>query len=485
MHTAKMLRILFTVWLVLLWCASGATAQRKKQVAVLNFDFVTRDLGIASHTYGGQENLGRQIADKLMTGLFGLGSCHVIERSQLERILHEQNLGQAGRIDDATAAKIGRILGVDLLVIGHVSALELVDGPKDNRDIYWNPKNLKARIAVNVRLVNTTTARLEFIRELVGVSAPPQEKKSTKGEAVGGFISGILSGSSNRSSQTVKVSDEQIRDVVYRSVDSVVTKITADMDSYFTGPGPAAEAAPPAEKLINGRVIAVNGPSVVIADIARSAVRMGDRLYVRRGVVKRDKVTGKEFRYSEKVGEVEVVEIQDEVIVGSFSGSLKVQEGDTVTNSASGSGIPAAAPTPQQDAPSRSAPPPTPPADARSKIVMLPANQAWLDTGIEVRPGMTFQISVEGMIGIDRVNKVNANGMANRSRVTGLPMPSAQLGALLVKIRYANGKDSNLVLIGTNGSATADPGEFGRLLLGLNDNTLADNSGAFRVTLRW
>lgn len=114
--------------------------------------------------------------------------------------------------------------------------------------------------------------------------------------------------------------------MVYLAVDSVVSKITTDWDKYFANPAAATEAAPTKEALINGRVLAINGPSVIIANIPRSAVRMGDRLYVRRGTVKRDKVTGKEFRFSEKTGEVEVVEIQDEVIVGSFSGTLSSVE---------------------------------------------------------------------------------------------------------------------------------------------------------------
>ncbi|MGH9843231.1 MAG: CsgG/HfaB family protein [Blastocatellia bacterium] len=484
MFSAYWVRSLFAALLMIGLFTANAAAQRKKQIAVLDFDFATRDLGIASHTYGGQENLGRQIADKLMTGLFGLGTCHVIERSQLERVLREQNLGVAGRLDESTAAKVGRILGVDGLIIGNVSALELVDGPKNNRDTYWNPKNLKARIAINVRLVNTTTARVEFINEFVGISAPPQAPKSTKGEIVGGLISGILTNNS-RSGQPVELKDEQIRDVVYLAVDSVVSKITTDLDRHFTNPAAATEAAPSKESLFNGRVLAINGPSVIIADIPRSAVRMGDRLYVRRGTVKRDKTTGKEFRFTEKIGEVEVVEIQDEVIVGSFSGTGPVQEGDIVTNSSMGAGtssqISAGAQSPAR--------PPEPPAKSagskNERSFTVNANQAWLDTGIDLQPEMNLQFQAEGVIRIDRGNPVTAAGRTGPARATGLPKPDAPAGALLTKVRYANGKDSAILVVGAKGSARTEPGEYGRLMLGINDSTLADNGGSFRVVVRW
>src|SRR5438552_12401741 len=120
-------------------------AQRKKQIAVLDFDFATVDLGLADRAYGGKQNLARRVADKLVTSLVGLGTCQVIERSQLEKVLREQNLGSQGRIDASTAAKVGRILGVDALIIGNVSIFELQGLPQSTDNI-WDNKKLRSRI---------------------------------------------------------------------------------------------------------------------------------------------------------------------------------------------------------------------------------------------------------------------------------------------------------------------------------------------------
>lgn len=46
----------------------------------------------------------------------------VIERSSLDRVLGEQNLQMSGLTDPVTATKVGKILGVDAIVLGNVTA---------------------------------------------------------------------------------------------------------------------------------------------------------------------------------------------------------------------------------------------------------------------------------------------------------------------------------------------------------------------------
>src|SRR5207253_4512426 len=45
----------------------------------------------------------------------------VIERKALDKILAEQNFSNSDRADSSTAAKIGRILGVDAIIIGSIT----------------------------------------------------------------------------------------------------------------------------------------------------------------------------------------------------------------------------------------------------------------------------------------------------------------------------------------------------------------------------
>lgn len=330
-------QVLFIV-VCLALASTDSLAQRKKQMAVLSFDFSTVDIGIADRAYGGKQNLAVRISDKLITSLLGLGSCQVIERTQLEKILYEQNLGVSGRIDASTAAKVGRVLGVDSLIVGNVSVFDLKGLPTSTNDTMWDPSDLSAHIAVNYRVINTTTAQVELSNEVVGVSAS-QKKPSTATRFGKSMLGGFLSGGKNSSRDRVVVKDEQLRNVLQVAVDEAVNKIASEIDIYLANGGRVEDIKPAApESIISGRIIDVSGPSVVIAGIKQSMVRMGDRLYVRRGKVRKDSQTNKEYKYSEKIGEVEVVEIQDEVVVGSYSGSGTPIVGDIVTNSSSGVG---------------------------------------------------------------------------------------------------------------------------------------------------
>lgn len=54
-------------------------------------------------------------------GEVGSGKIRLIEREQLAKIREEQNLGQSGEVDTATAVKLGKILGVKYMVTGKIT----------------------------------------------------------------------------------------------------------------------------------------------------------------------------------------------------------------------------------------------------------------------------------------------------------------------------------------------------------------------------
>ncbi len=58
-------------------------------------------------------------------------------------------------------------------------------------------------------------------------------------------------------------------------------------------------------------------------------------------------------------------------------------------------------------------------------------------------------------------------------------------GALTAKLAYRNGGESGVVFVGARNTLTVDAGEYGRLLLGINDDRTDDNRGEFVVRLAW
>lgn len=64
------------------------------------------------------EPLRRALGTTLAGSLARAGRVQVIERHRLSELLDEQDLATSGRIDDATAARVGRLLGVSYLFLG-------------------------------------------------------------------------------------------------------------------------------------------------------------------------------------------------------------------------------------------------------------------------------------------------------------------------------------------------------------------------------
>jgi curli biogenesis system outer membrane secretion channel CsgG len=100
--------------------AQAAPQGRKKLVAIMDFDYATVRTN-ASAYLGTDVDVGKGIADLLVTDLVKDGTYRVLERQQLDKILAEQNFSNSDRADPASAAKIGKLLGVDAIIVGAVT----------------------------------------------------------------------------------------------------------------------------------------------------------------------------------------------------------------------------------------------------------------------------------------------------------------------------------------------------------------------------
>ncbi|HTI04949.1 MAG TPA: CsgG/HfaB family protein [Gemmatimonadales bacterium] len=75
---------------------------------------------------GGSYGQGKEDFDALERGIAGMmiselaqnPAARVVERQEVQRLLDEQNLGTAGRVDPQTAAKVGKLVGARYAVMG-------------------------------------------------------------------------------------------------------------------------------------------------------------------------------------------------------------------------------------------------------------------------------------------------------------------------------------------------------------------------------
>lgn len=71
----------------------------------------------------GNTPLGIFLADKITNTLYGTGFVKVVERARLGKLSEELALTAGGDFDEASAKRIGRLLGVDSVVIGSYAEL--------------------------------------------------------------------------------------------------------------------------------------------------------------------------------------------------------------------------------------------------------------------------------------------------------------------------------------------------------------------------
>jgi TolB-like protein len=85
------------------------------KLAILELDFLDRS--------GRKDPMGRMIAEFLTTAAVDSGRFSIVERSLLEKVLKELELGQSGIIEEGKAREIGRMVGAAAILTGSVSRL--------------------------------------------------------------------------------------------------------------------------------------------------------------------------------------------------------------------------------------------------------------------------------------------------------------------------------------------------------------------------
>jgi curli biogenesis system outer membrane secretion channel CsgG len=158
-------RIVMLAFLVLLLVSNPlAHGQRKKRIAILNFELGADSLQTAEKL-GEKDDIGLTLSNILLNDLAGTGKIEVVERAELDKVLKEQNLSNSDRWDNTTAAKIGKIAGVDAILIG--SVVQFVGENKETglsklgalagKGKYGHQMQTKVDIATTARLVDVNT----------------------------------------------------------------------------------------------------------------------------------------------------------------------------------------------------------------------------------------------------------------------------------------------------------------------------------------
>ncbi|MCD4741008.1 MAG: CsgG/HfaB family protein [Desulfobacteraceae bacterium] len=260
------------------------------RVAIMDFD---------NRTPYGSYQLGTGASDILTTELVKLNKFDMYERDRLNSIVSEQDLGASGRVDAATAAKIGKIAGVNYIITGAVTEYGKTKGGGGGHGVSLGRIGYHA--TVDVRMVNAVTGKIVF------ADSGSASSSSTK-VSVFGFGGG--------QSFNEKAATETMRQAIQQLAEKISTLNLAGSGKVSTGGSGNTKAILIAD--VDGNTITLNkGTELGLIEGTVLTVK-------RKGKVIKDPATGKVLKIKYKtVGKIKVTESEkgySECIIISGSG---------------------------------------------------------------------------------------------------------------------------------------------------------------------
>ena len=308
------------LWVIvlILVCSLPAGAQRKKRIAVLSFE-TGADARQTAQSLGEKDDLGLTLSNLLVNEVASAGKVQVVEHAALDRIIKEQNLSNSDRMDPSTAARIGKIAGVDAILIGSVA--QFTGSSKESAVTKWvglanvgmgaGGKNQAHRMQTKVdivltgRLIDVNTGVVLATAQGTG-SAEHAELQTTSGVAGREMGSPVLN------------------EATMEAIQMMATQLNAS---------PAmTETLAVARSSYKTTVADAEANTLILAVGSKEGARVGDVVQISRvGRTIKDKSGAVLKVLYEPLGTAKITEVDDKSATATFSGS-KPAKVDDVAN---------------------------------------------------------------------------------------------------------------------------------------------------------
>jgi curli biogenesis system outer membrane secretion channel CsgG len=235
----------------------------KRRIGVVDFENKT--------TYGANR-LGTSASDILITELAKSGKFIVVERDKMDKLMAEQKLGMTGAIDPNTAAKVGKILGLNAIVTGSIS--QFGEETEGSEYLITQSKSQVVKCTVDIRVVDAETGQVLYADSGSGLS-----KKHT---------GGVL-GLGTRAGYDETLEGDALRAAIVKFTNNIVEQVE--------------------KKPWSCRVADVDGQNIYLNAGSDSGIPIGMKMIVlRAGKAIKDPTSGLVIGNAEtKIGEMKVV----------------------------------------------------------------------------------------------------------------------------------------------------------------------------------
>ncbi len=280
-------------------CIASQAEAAKKRVAVMDFEDSAIDEKAASKGIaavitalrGDQQSqkqervIGKNVASLLVTELAKDKTFTVVERNQLQRIFEEQNIANGSGVDQSSAVKVGKLLGVSAVILGNVT--EFTVETKKHGVFGVGVKTKTARVAISARVIDPNTGEILF-------TADGNGEESDSNVSVGAFYGSGSGGFEN----------SLLGKATSQALNSVVQKLKEAQASLKEPP-------------VNGLVAYYDKTKhLVVADLGKnSGVETSSALYVKKVVKELKNSVGAVIKLiTEDVAELKVSEVEEQTL---------------------------------------------------------------------------------------------------------------------------------------------------------------------------
>ena len=320
-------RLVLLFALVVFAAAQLAVAQgsaRRPRVAVMSFDYATVQ-SASSAMFGSNIDVGKGISDLLINNLVKDGTYSVIERAALDKLMTEQNFSNSNRADPSSAAQLGKLLGVDYIIIGSITQFgnetkkQNVGGGGGGWGGYGiggiGHSKSNANVGISARIVNVDTGEIAGVADGAGTSSRSSTSLLGGGGNWGGFGGGNVDFGSSNFQETI------IGEATKKAVDQLTAGVVGD------APKLSVRAIH-----VDGLVAAVDGGQIVLNVGKKAGVNVGDQLEVVRVTKEiKDPATGAVIRrLTTAIGTVRATDVDDSSAVCTPVAGTDFKVGDMV-----------------------------------------------------------------------------------------------------------------------------------------------------------
>lgn len=170
------------MFLSILVACETYTTKKVQITPPFNHSFIRSAAVIEFSNSSERKGAGKIIADRIEQLLLNESSYKVFSRMDIDQILNEKKLDVKGILSSSAAMEIGKILGVNALIVGNV----------ENYDIKFDKKSKEVTVAATFKVLDTSDGRVVWSKTAYGLYRSYYEDKESDFECFEKAIDNLM-----------------------------------------------------------------------------------------------------------------------------------------------------------------------------------------------------------------------------------------------------------------------------------------------------